>query len=154
MTWFYNNEALNTVPDGIQGFVYVITDTVDMKFYIGKKNAVTPKTRQKTVVLKNGTKKKKKIRELNESDWKEYYGSSETLKELVEKHGKERFHREVITFCASKGEMSYWETYYQFVNHAVARPDWFYNGWMSCRVRSSHIKNIIAQVCQSDYSIP
>ena len=73
------------------GFVYCITNTITGKMYIGKKLAKFSKTKIKTVTLKNGKKKKKKIRSKTDSDWQEYYGSNLELNKDVEQLGKENF---------------------------------------------------------------
>lgn len=145
MTWYFEDKALDELPS-CQGFIYCITDKKTHKFYIGKKTATFTKTRQKTVTQKNGEKKKKKIKESIESDWKDYYGSNETIQEILRDDGPERFHREILLFCNTKGEMTYWESYLIFVNQAIVRPDWFYNGWVSCRVRTAHLKSVIEAV--------
>ena len=67
MTWLYNNQLVETLPEDCVGFVYMITNLTNERKYIGKKLAKFSKTTQKTVKLKNGTKKKKKIR--RRTDW-------------------------------------------------------------------------------------
>ena len=77
MTWLYNNQLVETLPEDCVGFVYMITNLTNDRKYIGKKLAKFSKTTQKTVKLKNGNKKKKKIRTKVDSDWRDYYGSSQ-----------------------------------------------------------------------------
>ena len=36
--WFYNNESVENIPEGMVGFVYCITNLSNNKKYIGKKN--------------------------------------------------------------------------------------------------------------------
>jgi hypothetical protein len=62
MTWFYQNNLVETLPEECVGFVYLITNNLTGRKYIGKKLAKFSKTTQKTVKLKNGTKKRKTIR--------------------------------------------------------------------------------------------
>jgi hypothetical protein len=50
------------LPDDCVGFVYVITNNITGRKYIGKKLAKFSKTSYKVVKLKNGNKKRKKIR--------------------------------------------------------------------------------------------
>lgn len=139
--WLYENKEVDSNPDEYQGFVYIIENLKTGKKYIGKKNLVTPKIRYKTVTLKNGNKKKKKLKEFVESDWKEYYGSNKELQADVEELGVENFKREILHFCKTKGEMTYWESYYQFVTHCILSDD-YYNTWIMCRVRKDHLKDI------------
>ena len=71
MTWLHKGEVVETLPEDCVGFVYLITNTVSGRKYIGKKLAKFSRTTYKTVKLKNGNKKKKKIRGKIESDWPE-----------------------------------------------------------------------------------
>ena len=78
MDWTYKGKAVDILPTDCVGFVYLITNTTNNKKYIGKKLAQFKKTRPP---LKG---KKNKRRSLVESDWKEYWGSSEHLQADVE----------------------------------------------------------------------
>lgn len=141
--WYYRGE-LATIPDEkVVGFVYCITNITTGKKYIGKKLVRFKKTKQKTVTLKNGNKKKKKITEYTESDWKEYYGSNDYLKRDVVELGADKFHREILEWCYSPGEMTYLETWYHFHFNVVLFPEKYYNGWIMCRVSSTHVKRLI-----------
>jgi hypothetical protein len=79
MTWYYQGQEVVELPEDCVGYVYIITNLTNNKKYIGKKLAKFAKTTYKTIQLKNGTKKKKKIRSKIDSDWKEYWGSSPNL---------------------------------------------------------------------------
>ena len=142
MTWVYKDSIVNELPDDCIGFVYCITNTVSGRQYIGKKLAKFSKTTYKTVKLKNGTKKKKKIRSKINSDWQEYYGSNIELNKDVELHGKENFTREILHYCKSKAETSYIEAREQF-DRKVLESKEYYNGQISVRVHGSHIINKI-----------
>ena len=139
MTWYYYGTVIDSLPDDCVGFVYCITNTLTGKMYIGKKLAKFSKTKIKTVTLKNGKKKKKKIRSKTDSDWQEYYGSNLELNKDVEQLGKENFLREILYYCKSKAETSYIEAREQF-NRKVLESDQFYNGHIQVRVHGSHIK--------------
>lgn len=138
MTWFYNDVAVTELPEDCVGFVYVITNLTNGRKYIGKKLAKFSKTTYKTVKLKNGTKKKKKIRSKIDSDWQEYYGSSPNLTADIEKLGKENFKREILHYCKSKAQTSYLEAKEQF-ERRVLETDEYYNGHIQVRVHGSHI---------------
>ncbi len=142
MTWVYKDSIVNELPDDCIGFVYCITNTVSGRQYIGKKLAKFSKTTYKTVKLKNGTKKKKKIRSKIDSDWQEYYGSSVELAKDIDALGKENFSREILYYCKSKAETSYVEAREQF-DRKVLESDKYYNGQISVRVHGSHIKTKI-----------
>jgi hypothetical protein len=138
MTWLYQNTVVETLPEDCVGFVYIITNTISGRKYIGKKLAKFSKTTYKTVKLKNGTKKKKKIRSKIDSDWREYYGSSPTLSKDIVELGPENFTREILFYCKSKSECSYVEAREQF-NHKVLESNDWYNGHIQVRVHGSHI---------------
>jgi hypothetical protein len=137
--WTYNSEIVEELPDDCVGFVYLIVNKVNSRKYIGKKLAKFSKTSYKTVTLKNGTKKKKKIKSKIDSDWLEYYGSSIELNKDVESLGKENFTREILFYCKSKAECSYIEAREQFTRRVLETDD-YYNGQISVRVHGSHIK--------------
>lgn len=138
--WTYQNIEVTELPEDCIGFVYCITNTVTGRRYIGKKLAKFSKTTYKTVKLKNGTKKKKKIRSKIDSDWQEYYGSSVELSKDIDALGKEKFTREILHYCKSKAETSYVEAREQF-DRKVLESDQYYNGQISVRVHGSHIKS-------------
>ena len=140
MTWLYQNQPVETLPEDCVGFVYLITNITTQRKYIGKKLAKFSRTTQKTVKLKNGNKKKKKIRTKMDSDWRDYYGSSPELTKDVEQLGKENFKREILYYCNSKAECSYIEAREQFSRRVLESQDW-YNGHIQVRVHGSHIIN-------------
>ena len=110
--------------------------------YIGKKLAKFSKTAYKVDKLKNGTKKKKKIRSKIDSDWQDYYGSSPELTKDVVALGAENFTREILYYCKSKSECSYIEAREQFARRVLETND-YYNGHIQVRVHGSHIINKI-----------
>ena len=138
--WTFNNIIVEELPEDCVGFVYLITNKVNQRKYIGKKLAKFAKTTYKTITQKNGVKKKKKIRSKIDSDWIEYYGSSIELNKDVEALGKDNFTREILFYCKSKAECSYVEAREQF-GRKVLESDEYYNGQISVRVHGSHIKN-------------
>lgn len=138
MSWTYQNTLIETLPDDCVGFVYLITNTISGRMYIGKKLAKFAKTTYKVVKLKNGTKKKKKIRSKIDSDWRDYYGSNLELNADVLKLGKENFTREILYYCTSKAQCSYIEAREQFTRKVLESKD-YYNGQISVRVHGSHI---------------
>ena len=79
MTWYYQGQEITELPENAIGFVYIITNLTNGRMYIGKKLAKFSKTTYKTVKLKNGTKKRKKIKSKIDSDWQQYFGSSPNL---------------------------------------------------------------------------
>ena len=141
MTWLYQSQTVESLPEDCAGFVYIITNLTNQRKYIGKKLAKFSKTTYRTVKLKNGTKKKKRIRSKIDSDWQTYYGSSPELLKDVELLGKQNFTREILYYCKSKAECSYIEAREQFAR-CVLESDDYYNGTIQIRVHGSHIKKI------------
>jgi hypothetical protein len=142
MSWTHQGQLVTEIPEEYIGFVYLITNTISGKMYIGKKLSKFAKTTYKVVKLKNGTKKRKKIKGKIESDWQDYYGSNDTLKADVIKLGPENFQREILYYCKTKAECSYVEAREQF-SRRVLESDDYYNGQISVRVHGSHIKGKI-----------
>jgi len=142
MTWLFEGTSVDSLPEDCIGFVYIITNTITGRKYIGKKLAKFSKTSYKTVKLKNGTKKKKKIRSKINSDWMDYYGSSDELNKDILTLGKENFTREILHYCKSKAHTSYLEAKEQFDRKVLESAD-YYNGQISVRVHGSHIINKI-----------
>jgi hypothetical protein len=142
MTWLYQGALIEELPEDCVGFVYLITNSVTGRKYIGKKLAKFAKTNYKVVKQKNGIKKKKKIRSKVDSDWRDYYGSSDELSKDVTTLGKENFIREVLHYCTSKAHTSYLEAKEQFDRKVLETTD-YYNGQISVRVHGSHIINRI-----------
>ena len=138
MNWIYNNEIVENPPEDAVGFVYMIENLTNGRRYIGKKLLSFSKTTYKTIKLKNGTKKKKKIRSKIDSDWRDYFGSSIELSADIAKLGIDKFTREILYYCNSKAECSYREAKLQF-EYKVLESNQFYNGQISVRVHGSHI---------------
>ena len=142
MTWLYQNTPVETLPDSCVGFVYLITNNLSGRKYIGKKLAKFSKTTYKVVKQKNGIKKKKRIRSKIDSDWQQYYGSSVELSADIEKLGTDNFTREILFYCASKSECSYIEAREQFSRRVLESAD-YYNGHIQVRVHGRQILNKI-----------
>ncbi len=134
MTWYYNGEPFTSEMIGdYVGFVYVITDESNGLKYIGKKGL---KSKRRMPPLKG--KKRRRIK-IIETDWQDYYGSSESVKMLVEEKGRENFHREIVRLCMKKAEMSYYEARMQFLTDCLLKPDEYYNEFIGCKVNRWHL---------------
>ena len=138
MSWIYNGAEIVTPPEEFVGFVYLITNLTNNRKYIGKKLLTFKKTRFKTIKLKNGKKKRQKIKGTTPSNWQNYYGSSKELLLDIEKLGTEQFKREILYFCKSKAECSYIEAKLQFEHKVLESAD-YYNNYIMVRLHGSHI---------------
>ena len=142
MVWLYENKQIEELPEDCVGFFYLITNKISGRKYIGKKLAKFSKTTYKVVKLKNGNKKRKKIKSKIDSDWQTYFGSNDQLNKDISELGSDNFTREILFYCTSKASCSYIEAREQF-NHRVLESDDYYNGQIVCRIHGSHIKNKI-----------
>lgn len=142
MTWMFQDQPITEIPEGFVGFVYLITNNVTGKKYIGKKLFQFSKTTYKTVKLKNGKKKRQRIKSKISSDWLSYYGSNIKLNEDVQTLGSENFSRQILYLCKSKAECSYIEAKLQF-EYRVLESDDYYNNNIQVRVHGNHIKSKI-----------
>lgn len=138
--WIYlsgNNDKPFILEEhsGYYGFVYLIENLVNGRKYIGKKFFY----RRKILPVTKTRKRRKRL--LVESDWKDYYGSSDELFKDIEEHGTHKFKRTILHLCKNKAECAYLEAYEQFVRGVLLSDD-YYNGWISIKVRGSHLKGI------------
>ena len=130
--WTFNGDIVDSeILEKYIGFVYIITNLINNKKYIGKKLLKRSKTRQV---------KGKKKRSLVESDWKEYYGSNKDLIVDMNVEGVDcsNFKREILRLCKTKGECTYYEAKTQFEADVLNRDD-YYNGWIIAKVSRSHL---------------
>lgn len=128
--WLYKNAPIEEIPENAYGYVYLITNIVTSKKYIGKKLFWFRKTKQV-----KGKKKRLKV----ESDWREYWSSSDDVKKDVETYGKDNFIREILHICPNKGSCNYLEAREQ-MDRRVLETDEYYNGQIQCRVHRIHLK--------------
>lgn len=127
MNWIFekNIVTIDTLPDGAVGFIYIITHIPSGRFYIGKKQLNSIRTKKlgkkELLVIKEARKlerkggrlpTKKKV--VSDSDWETYYSSNDKIKEMVMDGKSDEFSREIIRYCFSTKSLSYWEVYYQF----------------------------------------
>ena len=135
--WYYQHAPFDPKPEELDpkktiGFVYLITNLVNGRMYVGKKLFFSSKSKQV-----KGKKKKFKA----ESDWRSYYGSNGAIQQDVKDLGPDNFKREILYLCSSKSECSYWEAYEQFTRKAILDQK-YYNDWLTCKITRKHLKNL------------
>lgn len=135
--WTYQGKLFTSEDIGdYEGFVYIITDSENGMKYIGKKNF---HSRTKLRPLKGQKRRRTKV---SESDWQDYFGSSDEVKLLVEESGRDRFQREILHLCMTKGEMSYLEMKEQIVRDVLLKPDEYYNAFVGGKIHRNHVKRL------------
>ena len=134
--WRYNGNIFDSedIQDNY-GFIYRITNTTNGHDYVGRKYFTTVKKRPP---LKG---KKNKRRETVETDWKEYWGSSPRLQADIDTLGKDKFTREIIHLCKTRGETNYMEAYYQFTEGVLLTED-NYNGIIQIKLGKNSVKDV------------
>ena len=135
--WLYNGQEFKTedISDNV-GFVYEIYDKQTEMFYVGKKKFWSKVSKPPLKGRKN------RRRSVKESDWQNYYGSSEEVKTLVEESGRDRFERRILRLCKTLGEMSYYEAKIQFENDVLLKPDKYYNAFIGCKIHRKHVLKV------------
>jgi hypothetical protein len=126
--WIYKNIEIDDISKmpidiskNIFGFVYEITHVPSGRKYIGKKVLYFNK---KLPALK-GQKKSRAV--VKESNWLKYYGSNDTIKNLIKDGKILEFKREILTFAYSKYELTYLETKYQFLKEVLEDDNYLNN---------------------------
>lgn len=84
------------------GFIYLITNPIDHKYYIGKKS------------FRGGT------------DWRIYTGSCKPLAKDMKRIGKDKFIFEVLDYASNQRDLTLKEAMYQIQFDVLNRED-FYN---------------------------
>ena len=142
--WIYKEHPVTDISDlgeNLQGFVYKITDKATGKIYIGKKSLISNRkkklTKKELLEIPVGKGRRPVFkREITETDWKEYYGSSKTLLEEVKRRGKLEFEREILKLCKTKKQLTYWEVHYQCVYEVL--------------IQDTYNDNILAKIFRAD----
>ena len=107
--WMYEGKPFTSDDIGdYYGFVYRITNTTSGKSYIGRKYFVQKRK------PKGG-----KRRVTSESNWKQYYGSSDELKRDIGRDGKDTFKREILSLHPTVGKTNYEETRQLFLHNVL-----------------------------------
>jgi hypothetical protein len=115
VSWKYQDKIISSieeVPEGVYGFLYIITD-INGYWYIGRKALYSTVTRKPL----KGTKKKRKV--TKESNWMQYSSSNKYFKQL---ESWEIVDRTIIDFAYSRKELTFLETEALFTLQALRNP--------------------------------
>lgn len=138
MSWHYKGEIIDKIDvDEFPTFVYVITNLIDGRFYIGYKQTTFSKIKQV-----KGKKKKHRV----DSDWLTYWSSSVELNADLATLGEHNFKREILYLCKSKSMGRYLELREQIDRRVMENPSLTYNGIVNARISRMHLKNVLKYI--------
>lgn len=149
--WLYKNKEVKKAPLDYVGYVYRVTvsDSKDLpeemrgRIYIGKKWFNHTRKRKLSKKKKAGTRKKVEIVSID-SKWLTYFGSSKAIIQDVKDWGPQYFKREILHFCYTKQQCSYYELV-EMINHEVMFCN-SYNGWISAKIfRNKFLQKLIEE---------
>ena len=132
--WIFKGRAfLSEDINDLYGFVYLITNKINGRRYIGRKYFWS---------FRKPPGKKKRVKK--ESDWKKYYGSCPELKEDIERLGRQNFSRTILSLHKTPGKTNFEETKQLFLNGVLTESldtggPAYYNG------------NILSRYFRKDY---
>ena len=132
--WIFDGTPfLSEDINGMHGFVYCITNTLNGKRYIGRKYFWQLRK------PRGGGRRVK-----SESDWKKYYGSSRELTEDRKQFGNLVFKRDILSLHKTKGLVNFEETRQLFINNVLTEA-------MSDGTPAFYNSNILGRYMRKDY---
>ena len=158
MKWLYEGEeisSLDDMPEDVFGFIYEVTHIPTGKKYLGRKQLIYTRKRKigkrETQKLKDEKKasgeshwwitpKYKYVKK--ESDWKDYYGSAESVQDLLTEGTEKDFKREILDFAYHKKQLNYKETKLLYVREVLEK-DEYLNSNISGKFYKKDTKNQI-----------
>jgi hypothetical protein len=132
--WIFKGRAfLSEDINDLYGFVYLITNKINSRRYIGRKYFWS---------FRKPPGKKKRVKK--ESDWKKYYGSCPELKEDIEQFGRQNFSRTILSLHKTPGKTNFEETRQLFVNGVLTES-------LDSGVPAYYNSNILSRYFRKDY---
>jgi hypothetical protein len=138
-TWIYKGKIiteLSDMPENTFGFIYEVTHTPSGRKYLGKKQLISVQKKalgKKELALIVDKRASKKKTVTKETDWKTYYGSNPTIKQMLVEGKKDEFTREILMFVPSKKLLTYYEDKYLYVNGVIEEGSIYFNDNISGR---------------------
>lgn len=144
VVWTYegkNVNSINDMPKGVLGIIYRIDNLTNGKYYYGRKTVVSfrkKKLTKKEKLLPENKRKTFKTEYSEVSGWKKYNGSNQYLLDDIKSGHK--YKKEIIKYCFSKAEITYYETEAIICSNCLLTED-CYNGWVSAKIYKAHLLN-------------
>ena len=123
------------------GFVYKITNRTNNRSYIGRKYFWQKRKPRNT----GGTARRRKV--TSESNWRNYFGSSDELKADVAKFGRDAFTREILSLHTTPGRVNYEETRQLFLHNVLTES-------LTDGTPAFYNSNILGRYYRKDYFEP
>ena len=135
MNWTYKKEIIENIsqfPENTYGFVYKINHLPSKKSYIGKKilyHQRKVKLGKKELAQYEGVVGRRPAYKLaiKESNWKDYWGSSKSLLEVLNNEPKSNFTKDIIILAPTKKLLTYYETQALFLYRVLEEPEMYFN---------------------------
>ena len=125
--WTYQHKAVNSIkdiPEGVYGFVYII-HADDGGKYIGRKK-IWSKRKKRFGKRKIAQMEDKRLKRweyiVKENDWLEYTGSNKRFNEHIQTR---TYCKEILRYCYTPKELSYFEEKYLFMYGVLESPIFF-----------------------------
>lgn len=130
--WLYKGKKVKSIkdlPKDSFGYIYKISniDTNSKNYgldYVGKKQLIFQRKKQKTKAERNGKRKSKKL-VVFESDWKTYNSSCKPLLEDIKNGAKIK--KEILLVVKTKRLLTYFEVKYQFLEEVLEKDSYNMN---------------------------
>jgi hypothetical protein len=147
--WLYKNQEikeLTDMPEPTFGFIYEVTHTPTGRKYLGRKQLISVQKKalgKKELALITDKRASKKKTVIKETDWKTYYGSNPTIKQMIKDGKQDEFTREILMFVPSKKLLTYYEDKYLYINGVIEAGSTYFNNNISGRFfKKDFIKNL------------
>jgi hypothetical protein len=124
--WLYRGKKITSVdqlPKDAVGFIYIIRNESNGKFYVGRKSLMSTvkKRLTKAEKLLPGNSRKTFKTVTSETNWLKYTGSCKPLNEDIKKGNL--YEKEILQICYSKKQLSYYEIKHIVCVNCLERED-------------------------------
>lgn len=122
-------------------YIYLITNLLDGRIYVGKKQInFTKKKKLSKKAKKLPENKGKRVTTISvDGGWEKYWGSSKELSEDIARLGVENFKKEILQTVYNKSQATYYEMVWQIRLEVLTKNS--YNGWIKATVYKNKLLN-------------